>query len=81
MSDTLHVVGLPHTMTNGEYATCAYTEKIRKFCDMMTGGDRRVILYAGEENTAACDEHVVLVTAEQREDWFGLGGVQVHTTN
>ncbi len=71
MSDTLHVVGLPHTMTNGEYATCAYTEKIRKFCDMMTGRDRKVILYAGEENTAACDEHVVCVTAQEREKWFG----------
>ncbi len=71
MSDTLHVVSLPHTMTNGEYATCAYTEKIRKFCDMMTGGPRKVILYAGEENTAACDEHVVLVSGEQREAWFG----------
>ena len=56
MSGTLHIVGLPHTMTNGEYATCAYTEKIRKFCDMMTGGLRKVILYAGEENEAECTE-------------------------
>lgn len=38
---------------------------------MMTGRDRKVILYAGEENTAACDEHVVCVSAEQREAWFG----------
>jgi hypothetical protein len=71
VSETLHILGLPHTMTNGEYATCAYTEKIRKFCDMMTGGERQVILYAGAENTAACDEHVVCVTADQREAWFG----------
>jgi len=71
VSDTLHIVGLPHTMTNGEYATCAYTEKIRKFCDMMTGRDRKVILYAGEHNTAGVDDHVVCVTAAQREEWFG----------
>lgn len=71
MSDTLHVVSLPHTETNGEYATCAYTEKIRKFCDMMTGGPRKIVLYGGAENTAACDEHVVCVTKQQRETWFG----------
>lgn len=68
---TLHVVSLPHTQTNGEYATCAYTEKIRKFCTMMTGRDRRVILYGGEFNTAPVDEHVVCVTEEQRLGWFG----------
>jgi len=67
----LHVVSLPHTQTNGEYATCAYTEKVRKFCNMMTGGDRKVILYAGELNTAACDEHVVCITEERREQFFG----------
>lgn len=71
MSETLHVVGLPHTDTSGAFATCAYTTKLAHFCDMMTGGNRKVILYAGEENTAACDEHVVLVTGEQREAWFG----------
>ncbi len=71
MSETLHVVGLPHTETNGEYATCAYTTKLQHFCEMMTGGKRKVILYAGEENTAACDEHVVLVSKQRREEWFG----------
>ncbi len=71
MSDALHVIGLPHTQTNGEYTTCAYTEKIRKFCDMMTGRDRKVILYGGEFNTAACDEHVCLVTDAEREARYG----------
>lgn len=71
MSATLHVVSLPHTQTNGEYTTCAYTEKVRKFCEMMTGRSRRVILYAGEHNTAACDEHVELISDARRESWFG----------
>jgi hypothetical protein len=71
MTSTLHVVGLPHTHTDGTYSTCAYTEKVRKFCDMMTGGDRRVVLYGSEFNVAACDEHVVCVNADQRERWFG----------
>jgi len=71
MSSQLHIVGLPHTHTDGQWTTCAYTEKIRKFCAMMTGGERKVILYGSEFNTAPCDEHVVLVTDEQRVGWFG----------
>lgn len=71
MPSALHVLSLPHTQTNGEYATCAYTEKVRKFCNMMTDGQRKVILYAGELNTAACDEHVVCITEERREQLFG----------
>jgi glycosyltransferase involved in cell wall biosynthesis len=67
----LHVVSLPHTRTNGEYATCAYTTKVERFCRMMTGAGRDVILYSPEGNTAPCDEHVAVVTAEQQERWFG----------
>ncbi len=71
MSETLHVLGLPHTQTDGTYATCAYTTKLIHFCDMMTGRDRKVILYSGEYNTASCDEHVCLVTEARRQEWFG----------
>jgi glycosyltransferase involved in cell wall biosynthesis len=38
---------------------------------MMTGGDRRVILYGSEFNTAPCDEHVTCVTEARRQEWFG----------
>lgn len=71
MSETLHVLSLPHTQTTSEYATCAYTQRAIKFCRMMTGGERKVILYSGEHNEAPCDEHVVVVTDEQQERWFG----------
>lgn len=65
------MIGLPHTQTNGEWTTCAYTTKAERFCRMMTGGDRKVILYSGELNTAPCDEHVPLLTEERRREWFG----------
>lgn len=68
---TLHVLGLPHTQTTSEYATCAYTQRIIKFCRMMTGGERPVILYSGEFNDAPCDEHVPLLSEERRQSWFG----------
>lgn len=71
MSDTLHVVALPHTQTNDEYVDCAYTQRVVKLCKMMTGGERRVILYSGDENTAPCDEHVAIFTEKRRQEWFG----------
>lgn len=71
MTSTLHVVGFPHTHTNNTYATCAYTQKLRKFCKMMTGHGRRVVLYSGEENDTVCDEHVPLFTEAERLEWFG----------
>lgn len=69
-SQRLHVLAFPHTQTNAEYATCAYTQRVVKFCRMMHGCDREVILYSGEHNEAPCDEHVVVVTDEQQAGWF-----------
>ena len=68
---TLHVLSFPHTSTTEEFVGCAYTSRVRRFCQMMTGGDRRVILYGSELNDAPCDEHVVAVSEERRQQWFG----------
>ena len=70
MSETLHVLGFPHTQTTSEYATCAYTQRVVKFCRMMMQRERRVILYSGEHNEAPCDDHVVVVTDKQQARWF-----------
>lgn len=67
----LHVISMPHTETTSAFSHCAYTQKVVKFCDMMTAGGYEVILYAGEENEAACKEHVPLVTKEEQLEWFG----------
>ena len=45
-----HVVSLPHTNTTKDFANCAYTEKVRRFCNMMKGLGHTVYLYAGTEN-------------------------------
>jgi len=68
---TLHVIGFPHTATTAEYVGCAYTSRVVKFCRMMTGRDRKVILYGSEQNDAPCDEHVVVVSEQRRREWFG----------
>lgn len=67
----LHVVSLPHTQTTRRFIHCAFTQNVIKFCDMMTAEGHEVILYSGEENEAACVEHVQLVTEEWRHASFG----------
>jgi len=56
-----HVVALPHTHLTPEFSSCAYTMKVIGFCRMMKKRGHQVFLYAGEKNTAPCDEHVVCI--------------------
>src|SRR3990167_7275191 len=71
MRNTLHLIALPHTETTSTYLTCAYTMKVVKFCRMLHGRGRKIILYAGAHNDAPCDEHVPLVSEAERLKWFG----------
>lgn len=66
-----HVVSLPHTHTLKEYSSCAFTQKVIRFCDMMKKRGHEVILYAGEKNEAKCDEHVVCVSEKTRLEMVG----------
>lgn len=56
----LHVVGLPHTNTTDDYCWCAYTGKVKRFGDMMSGHNE-VTIYGGPENSARCLEHVTCI--------------------
>lgn len=67
----LHVPSLPWTQTTSEFVTCAYTQKVVKFCQMMMSLDYEVVLYSGEHNEAPCTEHVVCYTDAEQEEWFG----------
>ncbi|MCX4093087.1 glycosyltransferase [Nocardia sp. alder85J] len=66
-----HVAALPYTQTTKYYTPCAYTQKVRKFCDMMMGLGHEVYLYAGEENEAACTELITVFTKDEQRAWFG----------
>ena len=68
---TFHVVSLPHTQTTLEYNHCAYTQKVRKFCNMMTDLGHDVILYASEDNEARVKEHVTVITKAKQREIFG----------
>lgn len=68
---TFHIVSLPHTQTTAEYTHCAYTQKVRKFCNMMTDLGHEVILYASEENEARVSELVTVITKQKQRELFG----------
>jgi glycosyltransferase involved in cell wall biosynthesis len=62
-----HVVSLPHTNTTEDFTSCAFTEKVRKFCIMMKElKGHEVFLYAGTENDAPCTEHIPCITESER---------------
>jgi glycosyltransferase involved in cell wall biosynthesis len=67
MAYRLHVVGLPHTQTTSAFSSCAYTEKVRKFCKMMMAQGNEVFLYAGAKNEAPCTEHIPCITEKERK--------------
>ena len=71
---TFHVIGLPHTQTTKAYSTCAFTQKVRKFCDMMKSLGHTVYLYASEDNEAACDELITCITKQEQHDMIGVDG-------
>lgn len=67
----VHLLGLPHTETTKMYSWCAYTQKIRKLCNMLTEKGHEVILYAGEENEGLVTEHVPIVDRAWQQYHFG----------
>jgi len=61
----LHIVSLPHTQTVREPSSCAYTQKVRRFADMMDSLGHECLVYAGEESDAAGELVTVVGKAEQ----------------
>lgn len=61
-----HVISLPHTNTTKEFVWCAYTEKVRRFCNMMKSLGHTVYLYAGTQNEAEVDELITCISEEDR---------------
>lgn len=68
-----HVVSLPHTHVTRDFPSCAFTQKVLRFCAMMKGMGHHVTLYAGEKNEAPCDEHVICVPEAGRRILVGGG--------
>lgn len=71
MNMRFHVVSLPHTNVTSQFAACAFTQKVLRFCQMMKAKGHHVTLYAGTESDAPCDELVACLNEEQRQRIVG----------
>lgn len=67
-----HVPALPHTQTLArDFSSCAYTQKVRLFCQMMKERGHEVFLYAGDRSDAVCTEWVKIFSEVERVEWLG----------
>lgn len=67
----LHVLGLPHTQTNVQFTTCAFTMEIIDFCKMMKSLGHTIIHYGNEGSDPVCDELVTIFTKDEFRELYG----------
>lgn len=67
-----HCLGIQHTVTNSEYVACAFTQKVLKFCEMMTRRGHTIIHYGHEDSNLLCTEHVTVVTRTEFDAIYGI---------
>lgn len=67
-----HVLGLSHTQTTREYSCCAFTQKVRLLCKMLTESGHTVFHYGTQGSDPICTEHIdVLSYADFHRDHPG----------
>lgn len=66
----LHVVSLAHTNTTQAFPSCAFTQKVVRFCQMMHP-NHSIFLYAGEQNEAPVTELVPCISERKRSEMVG----------
>ena len=66
-----HALGVQHTVTSKEYVACAFTQKVLKFCSMMTLRGHTVIHYGHEDSDVECTEHVTVLSREDYNSTYG----------
>lgn len=75
-----HVAALPHTQVTKDYAGCAYTEKVRRFCQMMTDRGHEVYLYSGQwKPDADVAHHISVITGTDRAMAFAENKISHYT--
>lgn len=67
----LHVLAVPHTVSNIQFHCCAYTENVVNFCKMMKRYTKNVVYHYGHEKSKVeCDEHITVVTQEEQDECY-----------
>lgn len=57
-----HILGLSHTKTTREYSCCAFTQKVRLLCKMLTELGHTAYHYGTEGSNPICTEHVTVLS-------------------
>lgn len=65
MKIRLHILGLPHTITNDEYSHCAFTGKVLRFSPMMKSRDFEVFHYGIETSESGADKHFDVLSLDE----------------
>ena len=71
MKPTLHLLGLPHTITNSTYSSCAFTGKVLRFSPMMRSVGYRVVHYGNAGATSGANEQVDILSQEELANFIG----------
>jgi glycosyltransferase involved in cell wall biosynthesis len=66
-----HVFGLPHTVTRKDYSACAFTQKVLKFCKMMTDRGHTIYHYGHEDSDVICTEHITVTDNAVLQEAYG----------
>lgn len=66
-----HCLGIQHTITSKEYVACAFTQKVLKFCSMMTQRGHTVFHYGHEDSEVECTEHVNVLSRDKYREVYG----------
>jgi glycosyltransferase involved in cell wall biosynthesis len=70
----IHLLGLPHTVTDEAHSHCAFTGKIHRFPAMMQGRGYEIVHYGVEGADTAADQHVEVMTREEQSALRGHDG-------
>lgn len=70
----LHLLGIPHTVTDDAHHHCAYTAKVQKFPGMMAPLGYEVIHYGVAGAQTAAQTHVDIMTREEQNKLRGHDG-------
>lgn len=70
----LHVLGLPHTVTDEAHSHCAYTGKVQRFPAMIRCAGYQVTHYGAEGAASEASEHVAIMTREEQNALRGHDG-------
>jgi glycosyltransferase involved in cell wall biosynthesis len=66
-----HCLAILNTVTSKDYLACAFTQKVLKFCAMMTRRGHTVIHYGHKDSQVECTEHVTVISREKFNETYG----------